>query len=49
MTEVSTSRFVTGFAAADGSLAMVHEREIFLILARVAWDVQTRLHYARDV
>ena len=49
MTEESTSRFVTRFVVADGNLAMVNEREIFSILARVAWDVRTRLHYAGEV
>ena len=35
--------------AADGSLAMVNEREIFWILARVAWDVCARLHFVGEV
>ena len=49
MTEESHSRFVTRFVAADGCPVMVNEREIFLILARVSRDVQTRLHSPRGV
>ena len=43
MTEESASRFVIGFVTPDGCPIMVSEREIFSVVARVAWDVQTPL------
>ena len=47
--EESSSCLVNDFIADSSSLIMITRQETFSVLAKISWDVKTRLHFAGKV